>query len=1286
MTDTNKYIAGSGGGGCFTGDTPVSIPNGTKLIKEISVGDIVCSFDDKGTIYHAKVLKVHEHENEPVVKYTIWGGKTLDATPNHWVLNQFNAFVGIDTLGTDDCLIDEFGHLRPIIRSEDIGTHTVYNLTVEGHHTFIANTIRVHNAGLGPNIAGAGGGGSKGGGGSSPPTIAPDNLHSKQFATLLDLVSEGEIEGFATASKEGRTKGTAAYNNAALKDIFLDNTPVLQANANSANPSVSQFNHKNVSFDVRFGTGNQSKMSGVRGSASNFSVGVEVKNGNSNAVTRQLTNNTDLDAVRVTVTVPVLQVIEEDGDVTGSQVSFVIQTQNNGGGFVTRVSDTIKGRTADAYNRDYRINLSGAHPIDVRIVKTSADSTSRISRDLFWQSYAELIDDSNRYLNSAYTKLRLDSEFFNRIPTRKFRLRGIKVRIPGAGASGSGTPTVDLQTGRVVYPAGYIFNGVMGAAQWTTCPSLILLDLLTNTRYGLGNHIVDSNLDLFSFITASKFSNELVDNGFGGQEARFACNVNIQTSVEAFDVINTLSGVMRCMPIWAQGALQLTQDSPRDPSYLFTMANVGPEGFSYTGSSLKTRATVVAVSFFNMDIRDIDFEEVEAETAYKNKYGLHVKRVKALGCTSRGQARRFAKAILFAEQRETEVVTFTTSMESGIIVRPGTIISIADPGRSGVRRAGRISSATTTQITVDDSDSTDLPTQNNPKLSVIMPNGTVEVKNVTGISGKVITLASALSQAPNSNSVWMLENDTISSQQFRVMSVEEKDGINYGISALAYVKEKYDFIEDGTAIPTQVISSLNLLKDPPNGLSAEEVIVLINNQPVSKLIVRWQPVDGASNYMVNYRFGNNNIISTIVSSPDFEIVNSQIGAYEISVFTLNAALKASSTSSDITFNAVGKTAVPADVTGLTGEPINEKLVRLRWNLSTDLDVTHGGRIYVRHSPKVDGTGSFSNATDLIQALAGNTTTAEVPYLEGEYILKFQDDGGRFSAGEASVILDLPDNIDAKTVLTRREDQDVPKFQGTKTNVAFDATTNSLNLIGAGLFDAVTDLDAVGSLDDIGGISPSGTYEFGGSPGATTLDLGDVYSLDLKRHFLTEAFYPSDLFDAIPDIDARGDFEGLTATKVNATMQVRVTQDDPSSGSPTYSAFQTFANGVYKGRGFQFKVNLTSADPAQDIRVFQLGYTATMHRRTEQAPATIASGAGAKAVTFQHPFFSGTAALGGANSSLPSVGITAQNMGSGDFFEISSVSRTGFTVHFKNSSNNSVDRNFTYQAVGFGKAS
>jgi len=149
------------------------------------------------------------------------------------------------------------------------------------------------------------------------------------------------------------------------------------------------------------------------------------------------------------------------------------------------------------------------------------------------------------------------------------------------------------------------------------------------------------------------------------------------------------------------------------------------------------------------------------------------------------------------------------------------------------------------------------------------------------------------------------------------------------------------------------------------------------------------------------------------------------------------------------------------------------------------------------------------------------------------------------------------------------------------------------------------------------------------------------------------------------------------------MQIAVTQDNPSSGSPTYTAFQTFANGTYKGRGFKFKANLISNDIGQDIKVTELGYTASLQRRTEQSNV-VASGAGAKSVTFTHPFFVGTASLLGANSNLPSVGINAQNMASGDYYELSNITGTGFTVHFKNSSNASIDRNFTYQAVGFGK--
>ena len=98
--------------------------------------------------------------------------------------------------------------------------------------------------------------GSGGGGPPTPPqpTRAPDTLHSRQFATFLDLISEGEIEGFASASKEGRTKGTTAYNNAALKDVFLNDTPVLKSTADSTNPATTDFNFQDVTFNPRFGT------------------------------------------------------------------------------------------------------------------------------------------------------------------------------------------------------------------------------------------------------------------------------------------------------------------------------------------------------------------------------------------------------------------------------------------------------------------------------------------------------------------------------------------------------------------------------------------------------------------------------------------------------------------------------------------------------------------------------------------------------------------------------------------------------------------------------------------------------------------------------------------------------------------------------------------------------------------------------------------------------------------------------------------------------------------------
>ena len=1182
------------------------------------------------------------------------------------------------------------------------------------------------------------------------PTREPDTLHSRQFATFLDLVSEGEIEGFATASKEGRTKGTTAYNNAALKDVFLNDTPVLRASADSTDPQTTDFNFQDVKFTPRFGTGSQTKIPGIESSVSTTSVGTTVTA--STPVTRQITN-TNVDAVRVSVTFPQLQRATDAGDLLGAEVQLKIAVQYNSGGFTDVITDTIKGRSGDAYQKDYRVAITGSFPVDIRVSRVTADSTDTNLRDSFqWTSFGEIIDDASTYLNSAYSSIRLDSMQFSSIPRRKFRIRGIKVRIPGAGASSSGTPTVDSTNGRIVYPDGYIFNGVMGAATWTSCPAMILLDVLTNDRYGFGAHITDSSLDLFSFVAASKFANTLVDDGAGGQEARFSCNVNIQSPKEAFELINDLAGVMRCMPIWSAGSVTITQDKPTDPSYLFNLSNVGEGGFSYAGSSLKTRHSVVSVSYFNMDSQEVDFEVVEDATI-KAKIGTVVKQVKAFACTSRNQARRLGRTILFAENNESEVCTFTTSIDSGVIVRPGAVIEVQDPVRAGVRKGGRLKVVTsTTVVTVDDTSATDLSIDGSPTLSLILPDGTFESKSVSSISGGTITVSEAFSQTPNVNTVWLLQSTSVQAQLFRVITVEEQDGINYAITALSYVEGKYAFIEDGTALPTRNTSNLTELKDPPGGLAASEQIFPINNQAVSKIVISWQPIVGVTQYQVNYRFGNDNFISEKVSRPDFEIMNSRKGTYDIQVFSYNVLDQLSATSSSIQFEAVGKTALPQDVTGLLVEPVSDQFIRLRFDKATDIDVTHGGNVVVRHSNLTDGTGTFTNSVDIIPALPGNVSETLVPAVDGEYILKFRDDGGRLSSGETSVVVTTPDPVPKLLVLADREDTDSPPFAGDKVDCFFSDDVNGLVLGSLVTLDDEADFDAIADFDFIGAVDiTGGHYDF-----ASKLDLGGKQPLRLKRHFVTQGFYPNDLIDKrSANIDTWTDFDGATAFDVNAKLLVATTDSDPvTSDSATYTQsgttitvtksghgfsagtfvdidftsggatdgyfevqsapssstftvtasssatistsncnigagftkFNTLANGTFIGRGFRFRCQMDSDDPAQSIEIDQLGYTAELDSRTETVNTAIASGTSSKAVTFQHAFFTGTSELGGSTSAfLPNIGITIENAQSGDFFALSSISGSGFTIDIKNGSS-FVNRNFKYAATGFGRGS
>jgi hypothetical protein len=1082
-------------------------------------------------------------------------------------------------------------------------------------------------------ITGAGGSGGFGKGGSGgaarTPTTARDGLDSRQYANLIDLISEGEIAGL----KDG------------FKSIYLDNTPL-------QNPDGS-FNFQNVTVYTRNGTQNQDAIPFAGEIEDERGVGVTVRN--DGPVTRTITDS-QTDALRITISVPRLEEITNLGDTVGQSFRLQIQIQYNGGGFTTVIDDTVSGRTGDPYQKAYLVNLSGAFPVDVRMVRVTADSSDlRLSNEFTWTSYTEIIYSRLAYPNSALVGIRIDAEQFSNIPQRSYLIRGVKVAIPS-------NATVDQTNGRLIY-AG-IWNGTFGAAQWCSDPAWILWDLLTSTRYGFGEHLDTTQLDKFSFFSASQYASELVPDGFGGFEPRFSCNVNIQTSEEAYKLINDMCSVFRCMPYWAVGSLTVSQDKPVDSSYVFTLANVSEEGFSYSGSSLKTRPNVAVVSYMDLALRDITYEVVEDAEAIA-KYGVVKTELSAFACTSRGQAHRIGEWLLYSERYEGETVTFATSVDAGVIVRPGQVISVADPVKAGVRRGGRISSATTTAVTVDDATGLSTP----GSISAILPTGAVELRTVQSIVGNVITVTSAFTAAPGANSVWVYETSNIQTSTWRVLGIAEQDGSKYAITALSYNASKYDYIERDQPLQERDITDLNIVPAAPTNLSAIELLYDAGGIAKAKLVIDWDSVEGVQEYRIRYRPLNGNFTDLRIKRLDFEILDTTPGVYEIEVYSVGANLRSSVQPAFLTQQTFGKTAPPADVENVSLIPGDQLSGVLTWNRSPDLDVLLGGKVLIRHSTATTGA-TWEESQEIVAAAAGSQTQKQVPLLDGTYLLKFEDDTGNRSTTANTTGATFPEPQPRSLFKQYAEDQETPPFSGNTSGLVYSLDYDGLILDSGQLIDDMAtdgDFDALLALDAIGGVNPLGEYEFGSS-----WDMGAVYDVNLRRRFVTRPIVPAALWDdKVQLIDEWPLIDEDNIDTVNAALYVRTTTDDPA-GTPVYGDWNEFANVIARGRGFQFKVRATSSDPDTNIVIDELGCLMELQLHTEQS-GTLASGAGAYAVVFDNAFYQ-----------PPNVGVTGFNMATGDFFTVTSVTRTGFTVEFKNSTGTSVNRNFTYTAVGYGR--
>lgn len=598
-------------------------------------------------------------------------------------------------------------------------------------------------------------GGKKKGGSSHTPIEAKETGRSFQILRMLEVISEGEIEGLVDD----------------MKSVYLDKTPLVNADGS--------FNFKNVSVYANAGTQDQGVLQEFNSVEKEINVGTKVLK---NKPIIKTVTDVNVTRIRMTLGVERLMVQEANGDTNPTSVTMVVEILKNNSVVGTR-THTFNGKYSNTYREMFDINVPKP-PFSIRVSRVEPDSsTNKLQNNCFWASYTEIIDKEFAYPNTALVGIKIDSDYFGNIPTRNYEINGLIIKVPSNYNPETHTYTSDFWDGSF-------------KLSWTNNPAWIFYDLVTNTRYGMGKRLQDFNIDKWQLYAIGRYCDELVPDGFGGKEPRMTCNIWITDQRKAYDLINDICSIFRAMPVWNGQALTAIQDRKADPVWTYNNANtIG--GFTRQRSARKARHNTIQVEYIDAsDFYEKKVESVSDDVAVA-RYGENVKKITAFGCTSRGQAYRTGRWLLETERLETETITFTVGQE-GVMHLPYDVIEVADSQYAGVNVGGRVLAVNGTQLTLD----RPIQVDDNSYLSYVSANGYTENVKIISFNkqNNVVKVGKDLSGIPELT-VWGLSTKRITTGLYRAISIKENDnadGKTYTITALQHVPEKEDIVINGT--------------------------------------------------------------------------------------------------------------------------------------------------------------------------------------------------------------------------------------------------------------------------------------------------------------------------------------------------------------------------------------------------------------------------------------------------------------------------------------------------------
>ncbi|MFX5166721.1 phage tail protein [Acinetobacter baumannii] len=807
-------------------------------------------------------------------------------------------------------------------------------------------------------IAGASGGSKR----PSVPREDPDNLQSSAYVNIIDLIGEGQIGGLVD-----NVDGDSLTEKE--KSIFFDGTRLRHTNG--------ELNFANVSWAERVGLQRQDYIEGFgEGVETPFYKNVQLKSGIPSAFT---VSNPNADRVRIILAVnSLLSTDRSSGDTYGTSVEFQIKLSVNNGPYEILANKKITGKTTSRYQRSFSFDLpkkkADGTPITAwsfQITRTTPDSNSSyLQNTTFFESYSEVELTKFSYPNVALVATRFSSETFSSIPKREYLVDGLLIKVPSnrnkdGSYTGPWDGTFKLES--------------------SSNPAWILYDLLLSKRYGLGEYITPEMIDESRLYVIGQYCDQLVDDGFGNKEPRYTINCVINTRVEAYDLIVDICSAFNGMAYWAGHMVGFTIDAPGTPQMLFNNTNIVGD-FSYQGTSNKDRHSVAVVTWNDPNDDYKQVPEVVEDPELIERYGIRKTEVMAFGCTSRGQAARYGRWLLYSEHQQSETITFNVGIDAALLL-PGDLIYVQDRDRAGKRFGGRLLDCTAKQAVLDDlvdfGEFTDLT------LVIRLEDGSLAEREIASHTKKTVTVsghtkevtvvewAEALTVMPVKYALWIIKAAELQPVIARVVNVaqgEEKG--TYNITAVPHNPNKYQSIENDLMLdvpPTSILNSRN--QEPPASVEIKSEIITTQNVAKTRLVISWKEAKNAARYEVEWKRNDGNWVKLPqTTSLSIEVEDVYAGAYTARVVAYNLFGARSypkySTSTDVK----GKVGKPTNILSLTTTPLLFGM-KLDWVYPAgNSDLSH---VVIEVSDRADGSNprllgnvSYPTNTLTIQGLQG----------------------------------------------------------------------------------------------------------------------------------------------------------------------------------------------------------------------------------------------------------------------------------------------------------------------------